>query len=360
MTHLRNRFADPLLLLFTALFFIFLIAYPTEIYLSILSFPIRTMVTLTGLIIITTAIERSNYFSSLSLKLIKGIKSERKLAFFLIALSAGLATFLTNDVALFIMIPLTLSMLRRIKNDLVKILIFEAIAVNVGSSLTPIGNPQNLYIWHRYNVSFLNFIIAMLIPTVISFFILLIFVVITVPKRDVEGIDMSAEKTNKKLFIFSMLSLIVFVISLHYNVEFYALILIAIIFLISPATARKVDWVLLFVFLLIFIDFGTIPFLLSHFSLPPNPSTVYLISAGLSQLISNVPATVVLAPGTSKWEALAWGVNVGGNGTIVASIANIIALRLSKRKIGAIFHVYSFLFFIFTVVIMYFILLFLH
>jgi Na+/H+ antiporter NhaD/arsenite permease-like protein len=97
-------------------------------------------------LIITTDVRESEYFYSFLKKILKKLENERKLAITLILFSTLVSTVLTNYISLFILIPLIISMQDLIKNDLSKLVIFEEISVNVGSTLTPIGNSQNLYL----------------------------------------------------------------------------------------------------------------------------------------------------------------------------------------------------------------------
>jgi len=136
------------------LFFIFLtLFFPLFFYLKpsfkeIYNFiDWKTIRALISLLLITTALKLSNFFEYLSTKSIKYFKTERNLSFVFILLSLFLSMFLTNDITLFILVPLTLAFSSQIKNDLTKLVIFEAIAVNVGSELTPFGNPQNIFLF---------------------------------------------------------------------------------------------------------------------------------------------------------------------------------------------------------------------
>ncbi len=350
--NLGSRIADPLLISFLILFVALLLVFPGALVRSIDNFPLSTLIALIGLIIITTAIEESRYFSSASIKILRRIGDERKLALFFIGLSAGLASFLTNDIALFIVIPLTLSVQRRIENDLGKMIVFEAIAVNIGSSLTPIGNPQNLYIWHEYNIPFHIFVANMLIPVLLSLLVLLSFILITIPRRSIEIGDVGEERVNKRLLTLSILLLLPFILLLQFRFEYIALLMVMLILIPFPGIVKRVDWLLIIVFALIFTDFGAIPFLLPSFSIS-NGRDVYLLSALISQITSNVPATVMLSHGTEDWRALAWGVNIGGNGLLISSLANIIAMRLSRRKLIGVFHRYSVPFFLITLIALY-------
>jgi len=134
----------------------------------------QTIITLSGLLIVTTGIKESGLFYFLAYRISRRIDNERLLALFLVFLSAVLSMLVTNDITLFITVPLTLSLQKISENDYSKLIIFEAIAVNVGSALTPIGNPQNIFLWHQWGISFLVFVREMAPLVLIMSTILLI------------------------------------------------------------------------------------------------------------------------------------------------------------------------------------------
>ena len=122
----------------------------------------HTIVTLSGLMLLTKGIELSGYFDVLGRKMARRFVTERQLAIFMVLAAALLSTFLTNDVALFIVVPLTLTLKKWCAIPVNRLIIFEALAVNAGSLLTPIGNPQNILLWGRSGLSFFGFIGQML------------------------------------------------------------------------------------------------------------------------------------------------------------------------------------------------------
>ena len=105
----------------------------------------HTIITLSGLMLLTKGIELSGYFDVLGRKMARRFVTERQLAIFMVLAAALLSTFLTNDVALFIVVPLTLTLKKWCAIPVNRLIIFEALAVNAGSLLTPIGNPQNIF-----------------------------------------------------------------------------------------------------------------------------------------------------------------------------------------------------------------------
>jgi Na+/H+ antiporter NhaD/arsenite permease-like protein len=321
------------------------------------------MVTLLGLIIAATGIKRSNYLDRAAFAVVGYIKNERSLAFFMCALSISLSMFLTNDITLFIVVPLTVCMKKILKNDIVKLVIMEAIAVNVGSALTPIGNPQNIFIWSSWGITAVRFVSFMLLPVLImsaglAGYILFFF---KPEKLDFHECP-KKEKTDKTLGVISALLMAVFLVTIRFNAAVYALPLIIAVYLIFYRDVLKdVDWMLLLTFVLMFIDFSLIARIpavkgaLAGADMS-NPRNVFLLSSILSQLMSNVPAAIFVSKFSSNWLMIAYGVNLAGNGTIIASLANLIAIRLlgQKDNRGTLlrFHVYSIPYFILTTMAM--------
>ncbi len=136
----------------------------------------KTIFILSGLLIVTTGIRESGFFYFLAGKISKQIKNQRHLALLLVFLATTMSMFLTNDIALFIMVPLTLDLGARANQNYSKIIILEAIAVNAGSALTPIGNPQNIFLWRRWGICFTHFVRQMA-PLVVLMFALLLAMV---------------------------------------------------------------------------------------------------------------------------------------------------------------------------------------
>jgi Na+/H+ antiporter NhaD/arsenite permease-like protein len=122
----------------------------------------RTVAALAGLMVLSRALEDSGYLTALGQRLMDRARGERRLALLLVWLSAALAAVITNDVALFIVVPLTLSLRSVAELPVGRLIIFEALAVNAGSALSPMGNPQNLFLWQSRSLGFVEFLLAML------------------------------------------------------------------------------------------------------------------------------------------------------------------------------------------------------
>ncbi len=318
----------------------------------------KTISTLSGLLLITTGIKESGLFYFLAYRIARRIGNERLLALFLVFLAAVLSTFLTNDVTLFIVVPLTLTLQQIVERNYARIIIFEAIAVNVGSSLTPIGNPQNIYLWHQWGISFFDFLRAMIPIVSIMCVWLLIMTFLCFPSKKIKVTNNCNDYTvDRRLFAICIVLMIAFVYSIEQGYEMYCLPLIFLAMLINRKNIfLKCDWGLILLFIVIFIDVNLICRLSSvnhilaklDFS---NIRTLFLSGALFSQVISNVPSAILLTNHSTSFRIIAYGVNIGGNGLLIASLANLIALRLSGEKHGYFhFHLYSLPYFVITLV----------
>ncbi len=357
--HLLSR--DYLLSFFIFLSILLSIIYPYKIKDFDKFIDWKTISVLFGLLLITTAIKESHFLRSIALKRIKQLKTERTLAFYLIFLTAIVAMFLTNDIALFIVVPLTLSFQEFLHNDLNKIVIFEAIAANVGSALTPIGNPQNLFIWQQSGLSFSHFIALMFPLFAILFCILILFTFISFPSKALEIKHTTfSNNTDKKLLYTSITIFILFIICTELDLQYISVLIFLFYLIFYRSTIKHTDYLLLILFILMFIDFhliSEIPAIHNFFTkinlTKTKPAFIYSLS--LSQIMSNVPASIFISNFSHNWKAIAYGVNIGGNGIIIGSLANLIALRfINDKKIYLQFHKYSLLFLSITALLCYF------
>ncbi|MGH8372315.1 MAG: SLC13 family permease [Gammaproteobacteria bacterium] len=312
-----------------------------------------TIQVLLGLLILTSGIEFSGWLSRVSSRIVLHIHSERTLALFLILLSVLLAMGLTNDIALFIVVPLTLSLGRIMVLPLRRLVIFEALAVNSGSLLVPIGNPQNIFLWQHSGVSFVAFTWEMLPLFAICFVILAVFTFAAFKAEPLPRNDVPPPILDRRLLLVSTLLYLPFLVMADLHHTAFALGLVALVFLVAaPRILYRVDWPLLIVFALMFIDLrllaqqawmaGAIAALKLH-----QPLGLFATGALLSQGISNVPASILLAGYSNDWAAIAWGVNVGGFGLVTGSLANLIALRIGHQRGNlAAFHAWAIPFFL--------------
>ncbi len=341
---------DYLLWALVALLIVLAVAYPAKpaIYMQQVNWP--TIGTLLGLMVLTKGLELSGWLHRLGQKIVIRITRVRMLALVLIAGSGLLAMLLTNDIALFVVVPLTLRLGELAKLPVRRLVIFEALAVNAGSLLTPIGNPQNILLWQLSGMHITRFMLSMLPPFLVTSVCLLSLTFWAFPAQRVrlhENRPLPRMRWN--LLTTALILYIPFLVLADIHQVTAGLVLVAVVFIVGfPQLLPKIDWPLLVVFILMFIDLG----LLARYSIPgqlqlAHTGEVYLAGALGSQIISNVPATILLTKYSSDWVTLAWAVNIGGFGLVTGSLANLIALRLGRQP-GSFtaFHAWSVPFFL--------------
>lgn len=354
---LKSFFIREKLLSFLILFLLLLLLFVHPHYKHFMQYiDWNTIYFLSGLLLITTAMKESNYFYYIAKHVANKIHNKKTLSYFLILLSSGLATFLTNDIALFLIIPFTLELKKIMNLDVSRIILLEILSVNIGSSLTPIGNPQNVFLWHHFRVNFFDFIIQMFPIFIIQMLLLLFFAYVLIEKQEIQ-INLFEESYSKLNFYSSVILLIIFIIisKTIFLVPFLILIF-SYFFIFNRTIIFKSDWNLIITFILFFIDFGIV----SHMNiintfinkLDFQDFNLFSFSVILSQFISNVPATILISHFSDNWKIISFGVNVGGAGLIIGSLANIIGLRLAKIDNGIKkFHKISFPFIIISFIL---------
>ncbi len=261
-------------------------------------------------------LSNSGLISNIALKIEKG----RVISLKLVVTTFFLSMLVTNDIALIGIVPITLVLNINRKGILV---ILEALAANAGSALTPFGNPQNLFIYWFYDIQPIRFI-QTIAPFSLGFLIILIVASLFVRTSN-NAQETIAQKVSRKAYVYGVLVLIVLLTVLHV-VPVVTGILIIVFALVFDRKALHVDYALLLSF---FFFFGLAENLKLFLAPEINPSGhIFLFSALASQVISNVPATLLFAKFTTNWEALLWGVNAGGFGSLFGSLANLIAYKI--------------------------------
>jgi len=309
-----------------------------------------TLASIVSLLLVSKALECSGLFSWVSTKLITRFgTSYRALALLMIVSTAASSSVVMNDNALLIYVPLTLSLSRLLNENPAPLLALITIAANVGSALTPIGNPQNIVLWRCYNVPFNEFVKTMTPFVAISMAILAVYTRFAMPRRRSEILPRPPPiKLDKPLLVASMALLCVDVVLMEMGLALPALaITIVTLLALRRELVVRVDLVLIAIFALMFIDFGELSTLITPLmpgKAVANPLAELLLPIALSQVISNVPATILLLHHVENWKLLALGVNIGGLGFIIGSLANVITLRLSRLTLRE-FHRYTMPFF---------------
>lgn len=152
---------DPVLLVLLVAFVVLQLMRPVSAATLLARIDRHTILTLAGLLMLTRAIDQSGFLDWLAQRLLRAFRTERRLALLMVTFAAALSTLLTNDVALFAVVPLAQSLARIAPVRIERLIIFLALAVNAGSSLTPLGNPQNLFLWQQSGMGFGAYVVMM-------------------------------------------------------------------------------------------------------------------------------------------------------------------------------------------------------
>jgi len=331
----------------------FAIATPSRVpsWPSLVDWP--TIAALCGLLLLTKAVETSGALDVAGHWLIDRTSTRRVAALVLVAATAVSSMLLTNDVSLFVMVPLTLSMCRIARMPATRLVVFEALAVNAGSMLTPIGNPQNLFLWQQWSVGFGGFVGAMLPLAGLTLVALLVVTAFAFPGQPLEVQERASHRVDRALLVVAVVLYVPFLVLADLGHAAWALAGVLATFVVfRRRIVAAIDWGLLLTFVLMFIDLrslaalGGVRSFLDSLGLA-QASHLYATGALASQVVSNVPAAILLAEYSHDWRTLAWAVNVGGFGFVLGSLANLIALRLlGEKKAWASFHAWSVPFFV--------------
>ena len=264
--------------------------------------------------------------SGLILKIAQSIEKGKAIPFKLVVTTFFLSMLVTNDIALIVVVPLTLSLNINQKDVLV---ILEALAANSGSALTPIGNPQNLFIYWFYGVHPDKFMLT-IAPFSLVFLGLLIGCSLLVNTQ--HGAQNKLKQTiSKKAYIYGIL-LFVVLLTVFHILPVGAGIVVILFALLFDRKALGIDYALLFSFLFFFGIADNLKIILA--AELSHSGHIFLFSALASQVMSNVPATLLFAKFTSNWQALLWGTNAGGFGSLFGSLANLIAYKIYVTQEG--------------------------
>ncbi|MEK6355455.1 MAG: SLC13 family permease [Burkholderia cenocepacia] len=309
----------------------------------------QTVATLAGLLMLTKALELSGCLMWLAHRIVHHVHSERGLAMLLVGFAAVLSMWLTNDVALFVVVPLMVSLRALTPLPFRRLVIVVALAVNAGSVATPLGNPQNLFLWQLSGVSFGRFVVTLgpLAVALMALLLVLTALMFRAKPLDLSG-DAAALPVQRMHALIAAVLFAAFVLLADAHHPLPGLVGVAIVLLaVKRDAVLKIDWLLLLIFVLMFVvlrSAAALPVVhdaIAHAQLD-SPLRVYAAGAVLSQVISNVPAAILLSEFTHDWRALAFGVSVGGFGFAIGSLANLIAVRLAKEpRMWLPFHLVS-------------------
>ena len=299
---------------------------------------LRTLCLLMCLMAVVAGVQSCGAFQWLVVQMLKRGGGGRGLSVALVMLPFFSSMLVTNDVALLTFVPFTLLLLEHVgcRRAIVPMLVLQTVAANLGSMATPVGNPQNLYLYAAYDLSGGAFFAAMLPLTAVSFVCLAAAALPVLPK-ELPAPDLGSETISapKKLAVYGVLFLLclltVFRV-LPYGIM--TAIVLAALAVMDPKRLWELDIALLATFVCFFIvsgNLGRVEAVRTLLQSVLERSTL-LTAVLTSQIISNVPAAVLLSGFTEQWRPLLEGVNIGGLGTPIASLASLITLKLYLRS----------------------------
>ena len=294
-------------------------------------FDFKTLTCLFCVLAVVCALKNINFFYILAQKIVRRFKTTRACIIALVYITFIGSMLIANDMALLTFLPLGYYVLSTTDkgNYMSFTFIMQNIAANLGGMLTPFGNPQNLYLYTKFNIPTLEFMKIMVLPFIISITIITICCMFV--ENDPLRIE-DAKLTTSKPRIITYLLLFAFSIAIVFRTipYFYGLIVIIPALLVLDRKALKmVDYPLLFTFVFFFVFAGNmsrINVVRDIFSFLLGKSTL-IFSVLSCQVISNVPSAILLSQFTTNYPDLLIGVNIGGVGTLIASLASLITFR---------------------------------
>ncbi len=298
-----------------------------------------TLLMLFALMTIVAGFRHMGAFDKLAGAVTSRIRTLRGLAMALVAANFLLAMVATNDVALITLVPFTILLMQGAKvTHLTLAVVLETIAANLGSMVTPIGNPQNLYLYSSGKLGAADFP-GLTWPYTAVAFVLLMACCLLIPKDGVQSAASAGEKLPaRKLWLYAALAVIALLALAKLIPAWVLAVVVAVaVFIVDGSVLKQVDYTLLATFVCFFV------FVASVKAYAPISAWLEGLMAGsplvtsllASQVISNVPACLLLSPFTQDVSALMLGVNIGGLGTLVASLASLISFRLYGTAGGA-------------------------
>ena len=305
---------------------------------------LRVLILLFCLMLVVAGIRQTGAFTVICEALLKKFRSIKAIGLVLVLLSFFMSMLLTNDVTLVTIVPFTLLMFDKITGEKkaraeIVLLVLETAAANLGSMLTPMGNPQNLYLYSKFDLSIGEFFVIIFPYSALSLILLTGSVFVFLPKLQTEKPEGSSKIQGRVkpilfvvLFAVNMLTILRIL-----DDKILLAIVVAAVLIADRKLFLQADYSLLltFVFFFIFVgNLGSIP------ALSESLQSILLgnevaVSVALSQVISNVPAALLLSGLSDNVNGLIIGTNLGGLGTLIASMASLITYKFYAGTKGS-------------------------
>ena len=301
----------------------------------------RVLCLLLCLMAVVAGFKSLGAFDWLTYQLLRRIKSGRVLGVTLVLLPFFCSMLVTNDVALIVFVPFTLALLESLgcAGSMIPVIVLQTVAANLGSMATPVGNPQNLYLYAAYSLEAGEFFSVVLPLTLVSLAGLTVASLPVLPRALPEQkLEEARIRSARRMGIYA--GLFVLCLLTVFRIVPYPVttaVVVAALFLADKKLLKEIDFMLLLTFVCFFVvseNLGRVEAVREFLQSLLEKSTL-LTAVGASQVISNVPAAVLLSAFTNEWRELLAGVNIGGLGTPIASLASLITMKLYLLWPGA-------------------------
>ena len=307
---------------------------PDSTYLSYLD--LKTLTCLFCTLGVICALKNIRFFTILARGIVLRFRTVRSAVLALVCITFIGSMLIANDMALLTFLPLGYFVLTESGQEehMAFTFIMQNIAANLGGMLTPFGNPQNLYLYTRFSIPNGEFVSIMWPPFALAVVLITVCCLFVKGEKLSLARDESPAPPRGRTAIYLLLFALAIVIVFRAIPYWIGLIVIpAALLILDRKALRQVDYALLFTFVCFFVFAGNmarIPAVRSFFSAALEKSTL-LMSAASCQVISNVPTAILLSQFTDNYRELLWGVNIGGTGTLIASLASLITFREYTR-----------------------------
>lgn len=293
----------------------------------------HTLALLFSLMAVMAGFQKAGIFNKISSLILSHTGSQKGLSFVLVSLCFFGSMLITNDVALITFVPLGILVLKtaKMESSLPIVVTLMTIAANLGSMLTPIGNPQNLYLYTLSGLSLWQFL-QITAPYTILCAILLVVGVLGLPtQKGSLRIQMNQPtiSLNHSILYFILFVLALFCVANLLSVWILLAVVVVSVALLDRAVLKKVDYSLLATFAAFFVFIGNMGRMSAFHDFVQKIvlGNEQITAVVASQIISNVPAALLLSGFTHEWAQLIIGTNLGGLGTLIASMASLISYK---------------------------------
>ena len=295
-------------------------------------FDFKTLTCLFCVLAVVCALKNINFFYMLAQHIVVRFRTARLCVLALVYITFIGSMLIANDMALLTFLPLGYFVLKSTKKEkyMAFTFIMQNIAANLGGMLTPFGNPQNLYLYTKFNIPNGEFMSIMLPPFLLSVALITLCCLAFVKSEEMSINDKMTEVEPRRAAVYMVLFALAVIIVFRWIPYWIGLLIIPpVLMKMDRKALRMVDYPLLMTFVFFFIFAGNmarIGFVREFFSQILDQGTL-LVSVISCQFISNVPSAILLSQFTENYRALLVGVNIGGAGTLIASLASLITFR---------------------------------